>query len=166
MKRLSTLRGGIKEHGHPMGYRETILIVDDESTLRSIFSDLMTAQGYRCITAANAVDALQIVEANLFKLDMLVTDIRMPGGLDGVGLASKARELQPDVAILLITGYAKSPAMKEARARDYRVLEKPFRHVDLQAAIAEELGKRRGNAVAAKAGGSITSIDEARKSKR
>jgi DNA-binding NtrC family response regulator len=149
-----------------MGYRETILIVDDDSTLRSIFSDLMTAQGYRCITAANAVDALQIIEANLFKLDMLVTDIRMPGALDGVGLASKARELQSDVAVLLITGYAKSQAMKESKARGYRVLEKPFRHVDLEAAIAEELGKRRGDEATERAGGSITSIDEARKSKR
>jgi DNA-binding NtrC family response regulator len=145
--------------------RETILIVDDESTLRSVFSDMMTGQGYRCIAAANAIDALQIIETNLLKFDMLVTDIKMPGGLDGVGLANKMRELQPDVAILVITGYAKSQAMKEAKARGYRVLEKPFRQAEFEQAITEEVAKRRGRTTD-KVGASVTSIEQARKSKR
>jgi two-component system, cell cycle sensor histidine kinase and response regulator CckA len=149
-----------------MKHRETILIVDDESTLRSVFADLMTGEGYRCITAANALDALQIIESNLLKFDMLVTDINMPGGLDGVGLADKLRELQPDVAILLITGYAKSSAMKEAKARGYRVLEKPFRHADLDAAIAEQLARRPAGEAGDAAGASVTSIEQARKGKR
>jgi DNA-binding NtrC family response regulator len=148
-----------------MERRETILIVDDESTLRSVFSDMMTHQGYRCITAANAIDALQIIESNLLQFDMLVTDIKMPGGLDGVGLANKMRQLQPDVAILVITGYAKSQAMKEAKARGYRVLEKPFRQAEFDAAIAEELDKRPGGATD-KVGASVTSIEQARKGKR
>jgi DNA-binding NtrC family response regulator len=148
-----------------MEHRETILIVDDESTLRSVFSDMMTRQGYRCIAAANAIDALQVIETNLLQFDMLVTDIKMPGALDGVGLASKMRELQPDVAILVITGYPESQAMKEAKARGYRVLEKPFRQAEFDAAVAAELDKRRGSATD-KAGASVTSIDQARKTKR
>jgi DNA-binding NtrC family response regulator len=147
-----------------MECKETILIVDDESTLRSVFSDMMAGQGYRCITAANAIDALQIIESNLLQFDMLVTDIKMPGGLDGVGLANKMRELQPDVAILVITGYSQSRAMKEAKAQGYRVLEKPFRQAEFDAAIVEELAKKRGGATD-KAGASITSIDQARKRK-
>jgi two-component system, cell cycle response regulator CpdR len=147
-------------------HRKTILIVEDESTLRSVFSDMMAAQGYRCITAANAIDALQIIEANLLQFDMLVTDIKMPGGLDGVGLAKKMRELQPDAAILVITGYPASRAMKEAKARGYRVLEKPFRQAEFDAAIAEELAKKRGTASTDKVGASVTSIDQARKRKR
>jgi DNA-binding NtrC family response regulator len=149
-----------------MRHKETILIVDDESTLRSVFSDLMTGEGYRCITAANAVDALQIIESNLLKFDMLVTDVKMPGGLDGVGLAGKMRDLQPDVAILLITGYARSRETREAKARGYRILEKPFRHAELEAAIAEELGKRPRSEGADTAGASVTSLDEARRGKR
>jgi DNA-binding NtrC family response regulator len=148
-----------------MDHRETILIVDDEATLRSVFSDMMSGQGYRCITAANAIDALQIIESNLLRFDMLVTDIKMPGGLDGVGLANKMRELQPDVAILVITGYAKSQAMKEAKARGYRVLEKPFRRSELEEAVAAELGKRRGDA-SDTATASVTSLADARKTKR
>jgi DNA-binding NtrC family response regulator len=145
--------------------RETILIVDDESTLRTVFSDMMTGQGYRCIAAANAIDAVQIIETNLLTFDMLVTDIKMPGALDGVDLANKMRELQPDVAILVITGYAKSQAMKAAKARGYRVLEKPFRQMEFEQAIMEELAKRRGQA-SDNAGASVTSLAQARKGKR
>jgi DNA-binding NtrC family response regulator len=147
-------------------HKETILIVDDESTLRSVFSDMMAAQGYRCITAANAVDALQIIEANLLQFDMLVTDIKMPGSFDGVELANKMRELQPDVAILVITGYPESEAMKEAKAQGYRVLEKPFRQAEFDAAIAEELATKRGTASTDDGRASVTSIDQARKRKR
>jgi DNA-binding NtrC family response regulator len=148
-----------------MDRRETILIVDDESTLRSVFSDMMAGRGYRCIPAANAVDALQMIEANVLQFDMLVTDIKMPGGLDGVGLANRMRELQPDVAILVITGYPESQAMKEAKVRGYRVLEKPFRQAEFEAAIIEELGEKRGSLID-KAGASVTSLDQARKGKR
>lgn len=133
-----------------MKHKETILLVDDEPTVRSALAGLLSVLGYRCIVAANAVDAMQIIEANLFTLDLLVTDIKMPGEIDGLGLAIKVRELQPDVAILLITGYAESPTMRQAAGCGYRVLEKPFRQAQLQAAIADELSKRgRGTAVAA-----------------
>lgn len=148
-----------------MERRKTILIVDDEATLRSVFSDIMTGQGYRCITAANAIDAVQTIEANLIQFDMLVTDIKMPGALDGVDLANKMRELQPDVAILVITGYAKSQAMKAAKSRGYRVLEKPFRQNEFEQAIMEELAKRRGRP-SDKGSASVTSIAQARKGKR
>jgi DNA-binding NtrC family response regulator len=127
-------------------HKETLLLVDDEPIVRSALAELLTNAGYRTIVAANAADAIQIIEANLFALDLLVTDIKMPGELDGVGLANKVRELQPNVVILLITGFADSPRMREAAERGYRVLEKPFRDSELQAAIAEELGKRANDA--------------------
>jgi DNA-binding NtrC family response regulator len=148
-----------------MEHRQTILIVDDESTLRSIFADMMTRQGYRCITAANAVDALQIIESNLLRFDMLVTDIKMPGALDGVALATTMRELQPQVAILVITGYANSRAMKEAKARGFRVLEKPFRQAELETAVAEELAAIGEEHTEAKGTASITDIAQVRKNK-
>ncbi|HWG79221.1 MAG TPA: response regulator [Stellaceae bacterium] len=148
-----------------MEHRATILIVDDEATLRSVFSDMMTRQGYRCITAANAVDALQIIESNLLELDMLVTDVRMPGALDGVALASKLREYQPEVAVLVITGYPESAAMKEAKARGYRVLEKPFRQAELEHAVAKELSERPGSDKTRKTTASVTPIEQARKDK-
>lgn len=147
-----------------MDYKETVLLVDDESTLRSVFADLLSGHGYRCIAAANAVDALQIIEANLFKLDLLVTDIMMPGELNGLDLANKVRERQGDVAILLISGYAQSALVKEAEARGYRLLEKPFRHFQLEAAITEELAKGRARKDGASEGdgADIISIDKAR----
>src|SRR6185437_4007264 len=116
----------------------------------------------RCLTAANAIDALQMIETNVIKFDLLVSDIRMPGGLNGLDLANRMRELQPDVAILLITGYARE--MDEAKTRSYRVLEKPFRHFDLEAAVAEEL-RKRGSRQATDKDASVTSIEEARKAR-
>jgi DNA-binding NtrC family response regulator len=148
-----------------MERRATILIVDDEATLRSVFSDMMTRQGYRCITAANAVDALQIIESNLLEFDMLVTDIKMPGVLDGVALASKLREFQPDVAILVITGYPESAAMKDAKSRGFRVLEKPFRQAELESAVAEQLRERFGTDETRRAAASVTPIEQARREK-
>jgi DNA-binding NtrC family response regulator len=127
-----------------MGARPTILVVDDEATLRVVFADLLVQEGYACLTAANAVDALQIIEANLIELDLLVTDVKMPGALNGLDLARKVRERQPMTAILLISGYADDPVTKEAAEHGYRVLGKPFRHRDLAEAVKEELAKRRG----------------------
>jgi two-component system, cell cycle sensor histidine kinase and response regulator CckA len=127
-------------------HKEMLLLVEDESTVRSVLSDLLAALGYRCIVAANAIDAMRIIEANLFRLDLLVSDIKMPGELDGLGLAEKMRALQPDVAILLISAYAESPRMQLAASRGYRVLEKPFRQAQLEAAIADALGEREDGA--------------------
>lgn len=126
-----------------MGDRPTILVVDDEAMLRSIFADLLAHEGYACVTAANAIDALQIIEANLIELDLLVTDIRMPGALNGLDLANKVRELQPRTSILLISGFADDPLTKKAEERGYRILAKPFRHAHLAAAVKEELTQRR-----------------------
>jgi DNA-binding NtrC family response regulator len=126
-----------------MGDRPTILVVDDEAMLRSIFADLLAHEGYACVTAANAIDALQIIEANLIELDLLVTDIRMPGALNGLDLANKVRELQPRTSILLISGFTDDPLTKSAEQLRYRVLAKPFRHAHLAAAVREELTKKR-----------------------
>ncbi|HZB91022.1 MAG TPA: response regulator [Stellaceae bacterium] len=140
-----------------MKHKETVLLVEDDATVRSVLSEQLSGFGYRCIAAANAIDATQIIEANLFQLDLLVTDIKMPGALDGLALAEKVRALQPDVAILLISGYPDAPVMTSADAHGYRVLAKPFRQSQLEAAVAEELGRR---------GASVVSLDEARDKNR
>ena len=140
-----------------MKHKETVLLVEDDATVRSVLSEQLSGFGYRCIAAANAIDATQIIEANLFRLDLLVTDIKMPGALDGLALAEKVRALQPDVAILLISGYPDAPVMTSADAHGYRVLAKPFRQSQLEAAVAEELGRR---------GASVVSLDEARDKNR
>ena len=140
-------------------YKETILVVDDEALVRSALSEMLAGLGYRCIVAANAIDAMQIVEANLFRLDLLVTDIKMPGELNGLALAELVRARQPETAILLITGHAESPVMLKAARSGYRVLEKPFRHAHLAEAVAEELARRRGE-------GSVVSLREAREKGR
>lgn len=125
-----------------MDNKPTILIVEDESTIRAAFADMVSAGGYRCIAAANAVDAMHIIEADILTFDMLITDIVMPGELNGVELADKLRERQPNVAVLLVTAYAQSAIKEAAEARGYRVLEKPFRQATFAAAIAEELASR------------------------
>jgi DNA-binding NtrC family response regulator len=144
-------------------HKETILLVDDEPTVRSALAGLLQDLGYRCIVAANAVDAVLIIEANLFTLDLLVTDVRMPGEIDGVDLANMVRQRQSDVAVLLITGNASAGSLARAESLGYRLLEKPFRHHQLQAVVAEELARRRKQTGGGGAeGGAVIPIARAR----
>ena len=125
-----------------MDQKPIILLVDDESTLRSILADMLTAAGYTCITAANGVDALRIVESDLVAIDLMVSDVRMPGTINGVELADQIRQSRPWTAVILISGYTTEGVGQEIRAKGYRLLEKPFRQHQLEAAVREELGRR------------------------
>lgn len=124
-----------------MDKKPIILVVDDESTLRSILADMLATNGYACITAANGVDAVRILETEVVPIDLLVSDVRMPGTLNGVELADKVRARRPDAGIILISGYPTDALEREIRVRGYRLLEKPFRQYQLEAAVREELGR-------------------------
>jgi len=130
-----------------MDKKPIILVVDDESTLRSILADMLATNGYACITAANGVDAARIIETDLVPIDLLVTDVRMPGTLNGVQLADKVRARRPGAGIILISGYATDALEREIRAKGYRLLEKPFRQFQLEAAVQEELAQVSGATV-------------------
>lgn len=83
---------------------ETILIVEDEAELEAVMRDVVTSFGYHVLTAPDGTKALGILETNE-KIDCVLTDVVMPGKIDGFELARLARGLRPDIPILYMSGY-------------------------------------------------------------
>ncbi|WP_434774991.1 PAS domain-containing protein [Pseudomonas oryzihabitans] len=108
------------------GQGETILVVDDEPTIRALLVDVMTAQGYQALEAANAATALALLLPDT-PLDLLVTDVGLPGTFNGRQLADALRGLRPGLPVLFITGYAESHIIGDGDLEaGMRVLTKPF----------------------------------------
>src|SRR4051812_44716951 len=81
----------------------TVLIVEDEVLLRQMISDNLRAEGLTVIEAANADEALTVLR-NDIPLDLLFTDVQMPGSMDGLGLVEHARSIRPELKILVTSG--------------------------------------------------------------
>ena len=116
----------VEPEPHSPGQGETILVVDDEPTIRTLLVEVMIAQGYRVLEAADAATALALLMPDT-PLDLLVTDVGLPGALNGRQLADALRGLRPELQVLFITGYAESQVIDDAHLETgMRVLTKPF----------------------------------------
>jgi PAS domain S-box-containing protein len=105
---------------------DTVLLVDDEDVLRRILGEMLESLGYRVLAAADSAQALVLLEA-AGRVDMLVTDIGLSGGLNGTQLAQTMRQLRPGLKTLFITGYAEDAAVRAGDLPpDTEVLTKPF----------------------------------------
>jgi CheY-like chemotaxis protein len=117
----------------------TILAVEDDEEVREIVAATLRNLGYTVLEAADGVAALQVLEEN-GPIDLLFSDAVMPNGLTGAELARRVRELQPDIKILLTTGYGEAVSTASADDDAFRVLAKPYRRADLAKEIAQMLG--------------------------
>ncbi len=105
------------------GGAERILLVEDDPTVLALTLDLLTGLGYTVTTACNAAEALEVLNADA-GVDLLFTDVVMPGGVSGVSLARRARELHPDLPILLTSGFiGEGATIDEA---EFPLLDKPY----------------------------------------
>jgi PAS domain S-box-containing protein len=105
---------------------ETVLVVDDEPSVRALMAEVLTDQGYRVLEADTGAVALQILQTRQ-TIDLLVSDVGLPGGMNGRQLADAARSLRPDLKVLFVTGYAENAALGNGRlAPGMHVLTKPF----------------------------------------
>jgi len=103
-----------------------VLIVDDEPTVRMLVVDALADRGYACIEAADGPTGLQLLEADN-NIDLLITDVGLPGGMNGRQVAEAARALQPGIKVLFITGYAENAVLNHGHVeRGMEVLTKPF----------------------------------------
>jgi DNA-binding NtrC family response regulator len=117
-----------------------ILVVDDEIEVCNLLSRLMEQEGCKARVANNGVDALKLIESDL--PEVLFTDFRMPG-MDGIELMTKAKKLDPDLPVILITAYADVPGAVNAikkGAHDY--LPKPFDHTEIARVLHRALTER------------------------
>ncbi|MBV9523013.1 MAG: response regulator [Alphaproteobacteria bacterium] len=124
-----------------MASKHTILVVDDEPTVRSLIADLLSEEGHVCISAGNGIDAVRLIESDVIRIDLLITDMMMPGNIGGLAVAARMVALQEETRILLISGYTDPAIAEEAARQGFRIVPKPFRRKDLIDAVAEELAK-------------------------
>lgn len=80
-----------------------VLLVEDEALLREVSADRLRDEGFRVLEAAAAADALALLEQNP-EIDVLFTDVRMPGAIDGLALASEVRRIRPHLPVILTSG--------------------------------------------------------------
>ena len=117
---------------------DTILIVDDEPTVRMLLSDVLTDLGYTVIEAADSVAGLKVLRSDV-RIDLLISDVGLPGGMNGRQMADAGRELRPDLKTLFITGYAENAAIGNGHlGPGMQVVTKPFA-VDALAARVRQL---------------------------
>ncbi len=118
---------------------DVVLLVEDEDVVRAVAAEQLRDLGYRVMEAKNGVAALQLLQATS-PVDLLVTDVGLPGGLNGRQVADQARENQPTLPVLFITGFAGS-VLKEQLAPGMEVIGKPFT-LDALAARVQRLVPR------------------------
>lgn len=103
----------------------TVLIVDDELLIRDLLVEVMQNRGFTVLEAADAEQASVILRNMNNRIDVLISDIRLPG-MDGRELAKVARNLRPDLKVLFLSGYA-SPPREGYLDRSTEFMAKPFR---------------------------------------
>ena len=105
---------------------ETILVVDDEPTVRMLLTEVLSDLGYTLVEAADSIAGLKVLSSDV-QIDMLITDVGLPGGMNGRQMADAARQVRPGLKTLFITGYAESAAIGEGQLEPgMHVLTKPF----------------------------------------
>jgi CheY-like chemotaxis protein len=118
----------------------TVLIVEDEPAVLEVASDIFDSLGYDVVTATDANEAIKVLDGHP-SIDVLFSDVIMPNGMNGVELSRKAREMRPDLKILLASGYPMSALPSEGLGTGVSFISKPYRWTEL----AEKLrGLRTG----------------------
>jgi CheY-like chemotaxis protein len=121
---------------------QTVLVVEDDREVREVALAVIEAAGYRVLEAANGEDAHRLLLAHPdLRIDVLFTDVVMPGRLDGVDLADAARSLRPGLPVLFATGFAN--LVRNNRDINMRgpVLRKPYRPAELRRAVTALLDR-------------------------
>ena len=118
---------------------ERVLLVEDDAEVRNFTVELLKDLGYRVLTAESAESALALTEDN-GEFDLLLSDIVLPGGTNGVALSRRIKERIPDLKIVYMTGYADDVLRQQKMPDDGAAyLTKPFRKTELSAALAKAL---------------------------
>jgi CheY-like chemotaxis protein len=116
---------------HALGGRETILLAEDEDAVRAVAMATLERRGYRVLAAADGETAIAISKAFAGPIDLLLTDVVMPG-LNGRELAERLEELRPGIRVLFMSGYTDDSVLLHGVSTDERtLLPKPFTSIEL-----------------------------------
>jgi PAS domain S-box-containing protein len=120
---------------------ETVLVVDDEPTVRMLVTDVLSDLGYTAIEAADGAGGLRVLQSDA-RVDLLITDVGLPGGMNGRQMADVARVSRPDLKVLFITGFAENALLNNGQLEPgMTVLTKPFAVDSLAARIRELIAR-------------------------
>ncbi len=103
--------------------RSVILVVDDEERIRKLIGEQLEDEGYEVMLAANGDDAFEILQGTS-RIDLIVTDVRMPGAMNGFDLIERALASRPDLRTIIMSGYTGESTQRTGLAD--RFLQKPF----------------------------------------
>ena len=108
------------------GQGEVVLVIDDESTVRMLISDVLGEAGYHAIEAADGPSGMKVLQSGA-RIDLLITDVGLPGGMNGRQVADAARVFRPDLKVLFITGYAENAVVGNGHLDPgMQIITKPF----------------------------------------
>ena len=138
---------GIEDVAHRMadvaraGQGETVLIVDDEPSVRMLVTEVLADLGYAAIEATDSAAGLKVLQSDT-RVDLLITDVGLPGGMNGRQMAEAGLERRPGLQVLFITGYAENSLIGNGHLKPgMQVLTKPFAVEALAARIKELIAR-------------------------
>jgi len=125
------------EASESLGDGEIVLVIDDEPSIRMLITDVLSDTGYSVLEASDGPAGLRVLQSAA-RIDLLITDVGLPGGMNGRQVADAARTLRPDLKVLFITGYAENALMGNGHLeKGMHVLAKPFEVERLATKIRE-----------------------------
>jgi CheY-like chemotaxis protein len=124
----------------PLAAGAVVALVEDDTRVRQLARTILTAQGLTVLEAADGAEALSVCAAYVGEIHLLLSDIVMPGGLNGVQLAARIRVARPQIRVLLMSGYADNALTTSGGVTpDMRFIQKPFTPAYLLEKIYEAL---------------------------
>jgi PAS domain S-box-containing protein len=116
---------------------ETVLVIDDEEPIRMLISDVLEEAGYRVLEAHDGPSGLKLLQSET-RIDLLITDVGLPGGFNGRQVADAARQTRPDLKVLFVTGYAENAVVGNGHLDPgMQVITKPFQMTALALRVRE-----------------------------
>jgi CheY-like chemotaxis protein len=129
------------------GGTETILLVEDEMALRELARRVLIQRGYRVLAADSGAEALEVWRGATGKIDLLLTDMVMPGGMSGRDLAQRLVEEQPDLRVIYTSGYSVDLMGQDSTLKgDLVFLAKPYQSQELTRLVRNVLDGRENGA--------------------
>ncbi|HWJ98252.1 MAG TPA: PAS domain S-box protein, partial [Acidimicrobiales bacterium] len=126
---------------HPAGGTEVILVVEDEPAFREMARRILEAAGYTALTAADAPEGLEAVGIHGARIDLILTDVVMPGH-SGIEMAAQLRATHPEIPLIFMSGYAESIVLGTTEVAPDELLAKPFNQTTLLERVRTVLDRR------------------------
>jgi PAS domain S-box-containing protein len=135
--------GQTETAGEPAKHKAKILVVEDQEAVRAVACGFLTDFGYDVVEAEDGFQALAKLQEHR-DIDLMFTDVVMPGGMNGFDLAQAAYTIRPDLKVVHTSGYPKGAMVhqEEPRFREGFIIMKPYRREDLERIIAQALAKQ------------------------